>query len=71
MIIFKTNCVEHSSYNEYGVDAFQNGQLVKSSPCITDSFDEINKLVALFNELEIELCHFDDIIEDYLTDFCI
>lgn len=71
MIDFKINYVEHSSYNEYGIDAFSNGHLVRSISCITENADDAGKLVDLLNDLEIDLCHFDDIIEDYLTDFCI
>ena len=55
--------------DEFGIDAFNDGNLVKSVYGITDIKTDAEKLVNLFNELEIELCHFDDIIEDYLTDF--
>ena len=30
---------------------------------------EMTELVEMCNELELELCQLDDIIEDYLTDF--
>lgn len=65
LIFYKTN----RNNNEYGIDAFDNNNLVKSVCGITDIKSDAEKLVNLFNELEIELCHFDDIIEDYLTDF--
>ena len=31
--------------------------------------EEIKKLVILCNSLDIEECHIDDIVEDFLTDF--
>lgn len=65
MIFYKTN---HND-DEYGIDAFDDGKLVENICGITDIKADAEKLVNLFNELEIELCHFDDIIEDYLTDF--
>lgn len=65
LIFYKTN--HHS--DEYGIDAFDDNNLVKTVCGITDIKTDAEKLVNLFNELEIELCHFDDIIEDYLTDF--
>jgi hypothetical protein len=38
---------------------------------MTENAEHIQKLAAMFNELEIELCHFEEIIDDYLTDFSI
>lgn len=55
----------------YGIDSILDNHIVKSIPDITEDENEINKIVALCNELELELCHIDDIVEDYLTDFCI
>lgn len=65
LIFYKIN----RNSDEYGVDAFDDNILVKSVCGITDIKSDAEKLVNLFNELEIELCHFEDIIEDYLTDF--
>ena len=65
MIFYKTN---HYN-NEYGIDVFDNGHLIKSACGITDVKTDAEKLVNLLNDLKIELCHFEDIIEDYLTDF--
>lgn len=71
MIIYKINCLKNDRGEEYGIDAFSDGFLLKSVTGITDIYDDITKLRDMCNELEIEICHFDDIIEDYLTDFCI
>ncbi len=38
-------------------------------PQITSSRADIEALAALLNGLEVEPCHFEDVIEDYLTDF--
>ena len=43
--------------------------LIKSVSGISESFREMAELVEMCNELELELCQLDDIIEDYLTDF--
>ena len=48
-----------------------NGKIRASAPCLSESRAEMEKLAALLNGLEIEPCHFDDIIEDYLTDFTV
>ena len=55
--------------DEFGIDAFNDGNLVKSVYGITDLTEDAERLMKLLNELSIELCHFEDIIEDYLTDF--
>ncbi len=65
MIFYKIN---HNN-NDYGIDVFCDGELITNICNITDIKSDAEKLVNLFNDLEIELCHFDDIIEDYLTDF--
>ena len=48
-----------------------NGAEVMRVPKICDSRRDIEALAALLNELQIEPCHFEDIIEDYLTDFSV
>lgn len=65
LIFYKTNFIN----NEFGIDAFDDGKKIKSVCGITNLKTDAEKLVNLFNELNIELCHFEDIIEDYLTDF--
>ena len=68
-MIYKINIMQFYSQNKYGINVFDGNTLIKSSDDITDNEADIAKLVDMCNELEIELCHFDDIIEDYLTDF--
>ncbi len=56
---------------EYGIVLLENGAEVMRVPKICDSRRDIEALAALLNELQIEPCHFEDIIEDYLTDFSV
>lgn len=65
MIFYQINRLN----DEFGIDAFNDGNLVKSVYGITDLTEDAERLMKLLNELNIELCHFEDIIEDYLTDF--
>lgn len=71
MLEYKSKCVECCSDNQYGIDVFEDGMLVRSVSEITENRSDIEKLADLCNEMKIELCHLDDIIEDYLTDFCV
>lgn len=71
MIEYKFNCIKYCSKNKYGIDIFSQGKLVKSIDGIRNNYNDIILLVNMCNELEIELCHIDDIVEDYLTDFCV
>lgn len=56
-------------FNTFGISAFCGKKLIKSVSGISESFREMTELVEMCNELELELCQLDDIIEDYLTDF--
>lgn len=40
-----------------------------AAPRLTNSRADAAQLARLLNELQIEPCHFEDIVEDYLTDF--
>ena len=56
---------------EYGIALLKNGAEVARVPKISENRRDIEELAALLNELKIEPCHFEDIIEDYLTDFSV
>ena len=71
MLLYEYGCKESNSEPLYGINVFENGILVYSIEEITGSRSDILRLTNLCNELNIELCHLDDIVEDYLTDFCI
>ena len=40
-----------------------------AAPGLTESLADAQQLAALLTELQVEPCHFWDIVEDYLTDF--
>ena len=63
MITYKLNHTPEDGFNTFGISAFCGKKLIKSVSGISESFRE------MCNELELELCQLDDIIEDYLTDF--
>lgn len=71
MLKYKLNCVKSCTDSCYGLDVFENETLVRSVREITGSYSDIIEIANMCNELKIELFHFDDIIEDYLTDFCV
>lgn len=68
MITYKLNHTPEDGFNTFGISAFC-GKAIKSVSGISESFREMTELVEMCNELELELCQLDDIIEDYLTDF--
>lgn len=53
----------------YGIDIFKDNTVIKSVTSITDNYGDIMKLADMCNELKVELCHFDYILEDYFTDY--
>lgn len=68
MITYKLNHTPEDGFNTFGISAFA-ANAYKSVSGISESFREMTELVEMCNELELELCQLDDIIEDYLTDF--
>lgn len=71
MITYKLNCSSGDGEYRFGISAFSGDKLIKSIFSITDNEGDIVKLIEIINELELDICHLDDIIEDYLTDFTI
>lgn len=71
MLTYRIICKKSEEKENYGIAACLDGAVVKSIPDISPDKEDIAKIVEMCNELEIELCHFEDIVEDYLTDFCI
>ena len=69
MITYQVSCFERSG--EYGIDAIEDGRVVKSTAGITKNREDMQRLADMCNRLKLELCHLDDVVEDYLTDFCI
>lgn len=69
MITYILNHTHEDGFNTFGISAFCGKKLIKSVSGISESFREMTELVEMCNELDLELCQLDDIIEDYLTDF--
>ena len=69
MITYILNHTHEDGFNTFGISALCGKKLIKSVSGISESFREMTELVEMCNELELELCQLDDIIEDYLTDF--
>lgn len=53
----------------YGIALCVDGAEARLIDRLSDCRRDIEKLTELLNSLEIEPCHFEDVIEDYLTDF--
>lgn len=70
-IKYSINLNKNNTHLEFGIDVFKDKKIIKSIHSISENKEDIEKIVSLCNELDIEMCHLDDIIEDYLTDFSI
>lgn len=70
-IKYSINLNKNNTPLEFGIDVFKDEKIIKSIHSISENKEDIEKIVSLCNELDIEMCHLDDIIEDYLTDFSI
>lgn len=55
----------------YGISLLIGGMPQQTIPGITNRKADADALAALLNELEVEPCHFEDVIEDFMTDFSI
>ena len=56
---------------EYGIALLKNGAEGARVPKISENRRDIEELTALLNEQKKEQCHFEDIVEDYLTEFSV
>ncbi|MBQ1350454.1 MAG: hypothetical protein II118_07755 [Ruminococcus sp.] len=50
----------------YGVTGTDNRTTVTYAD-VTDNKDELQRLVLLCNRESLELCHFEDVLEDFLS----
>ena len=53
-----------------GIEA-QSGKRSLRYDCVTADRAAMEALVGLCNENNLEICHLGDVLEDFLTDFCI
>lgn len=68
MVIFKAYS-ETNEKTEFGIEIFENNICIRKLDNLSDNKESIERLVRTCNDLQIEKCHIDDIIDDYLTDF--
>lgn len=54
----------------YGIEARCDGTVVRYE-AVTDDKNAMERLASLCNEEKLSLCHLEDVLEDYLTDFCV
>ena len=48
----------------YGVEAFENGELLRAIPDVFCEKSNAERYIEMFNDLELSLLHLDDVIED-------
>ena len=60
-----------ANITEYGIALFEGETELKTIPKLSPCKEAVESLAAMLTELSIEPCHFEDIVEDYLTDFTI
>ena len=69
MLKYITIQYQSETTDEYGIALCDGGNVLDYIPRLSDSRAAIAKLTELLNEEQVEPCQFEDIIEDYLTDF--
>ena len=53
----------------YGITAVENGKTAGLIPSVFPSRKQAEEVAEMINELALEPCHLEDVIEDWLTDF--
>lgn len=56
---------------DYGITVLTKDSHTVEYPNISDRKNELEQLVNLCNNLEVEHCHFEEILDDFLTNFSI
>lgn len=54
-------------YTGYGIIGVDNGNILCSADDISECRNDVLNLIALMNENEADMIHFDDIIEDFIS----
>ena len=57
--------------SEFGIALLYCGKEKQRIEQISSCRAEVERLAELLNEEQVEPCHFEDVIEDYFTDFTI
>lgn len=68
VITEKTFC-GGNAYNSYGIKATKNGEVLFTFSNITYKENVIIKFAELCNEYQISPVHFEDVLENFLSDF--
>ena len=68
---YKLTCDFSRGTSEYGIALYEYGELQNHLPQLSENRADIESLTALLNDLKVEACHFEDVVEDYLTDFSV
>lgn len=55
----------------YGIKILTKDLRVVTYENISNQKNELEQLVNLCNDLDVDLCHIEDILDDFMTDFCI
>ena len=55
------------TYQSYGIDVFEDNVLINSILDVTHEQQKMESLIALMNELNLDLIHLNDVIEDFLV----
>ena len=66
-----TEGISSENSTEYGIIAVCDSGEELLIDSIAEDKSAVESLCVILNELEVELCHFENVVEDYLTDFCI
>ena len=56
-------------YETYGISVFENGRLIRSIRDISTERDRVSALTQRFNSEQLETCHLDQAMEEFLYDF--
>ncbi len=66
-VIKTREVIDGVSMSFYGIEGFSGDEVV-SVEALTDDYKRIKSLVCKMSECELELCHFKNVIDDFLYD---
>ena len=55
------------TYTGYGIIGVNDGNILCSAEDVSECIEDVLELIALMNENEADIIHFDDIIEDFIS----
>lgn len=58
---------ERGSYIAYGLEAVVEGHVCRHISDISVDAEAVSSLAALCNQNQLDICHLDDVIEDWLV----